>query len=852
MLSDIQVFVRWKDQAIFAGENVECTITFKHVTPGDSGADGKGSQKHYRGGSRPINVIENGAHYSPARSLNPFSFNSNSRRPASLGQRAWNGAEKGHRPSASLSSPLPFSNSFPPSAATGASNGRPSGHGHRRSVSIISLEQPDLNPERKSIPSPFSPRLAKGHARSASFQVPTRRNDVFGNGTQSGNYSHSSPSAGLSSKSKLAAPRSPLPQVSSVNSPSSLSLPSVGGEGGPSRVPSRSPTSNPSRRPHRSRQKRGDSFPMDFKFPQAPPSRDETENSGSAMSSSSRINEDGPSSDLFPSSPVPNVRPKRSPEPPGHLTPAIKILSNSIVDGSTRSSGEFYSLSNNSTETLESEYVIPPMSQPRLPLRHRRHYSNLDSLPGSQISQSQRLLMGYAQVSASFTVDGSLVNQSIFEEVKRNAVMGTQGHRDASSKMEKPRQGFWGNLGLAGVSDSISGLLSGGELNGLREMRGVSSSQSIPLLSTPQSLLFVDLGLGPGEEKSFSFSFTLPKGLPATYKGKAMNFSYNLIIGTQRTANAKDVQRVHRINIPFRVLSGVDGQGSVLGHDLMRPYVLLRDEARVRKVEVSSPLPAKPKSISTKQWTSASEFLSYVDEILGTQPRRGSFNSITSPPEALPSQESADRAFSCKDTIDMAILRSNQSCASGQSTNRFEISRNGRRIAVVVLNRPAHRLGETVVATIDFSNAALPCYCLRGSLETYEKVNPTIALRSSTSITRATRKVHATCFDNTLFSTKVAFMPSIPVSATPTLITSGVNLEWQLRFEFVTCGLHHEEDAGVSGINLLEIVERDDRGAVFAALENVLCQSFEVSIPLTVYGDTIHEPESEELQGYPI
>ncbi|WEW57169.1 Golgi membrane exchange factor (Ric1p-Rgp1p) subunit [Emydomyces testavorans] len=837
MSSDIQVFVQWKDQTIFAGEDVECTITFKYLAPGDSGADGKGLQKHYRGGSRPINVIENGAYYSPARSLNPFSFNNGNRRPASAGQRMRNGTERGHRerghrPSASLSSPHAPSHSFPPTVAGGSRTDQPSGHGHKRSVSIISVEQPELIAERKSFSKPLSPKPSRGHTRSASFQAPTKRSDIHGNGTQS-------------------APRSPLPRLSSVDSPSSLSFPLIRTERDTSRTPGRSPTfvSRPARR---SPQKRGSPLPTDFKFPQAPSSPGENDTSAITVSRSPRIDEEVPVSDPSTTSSISNVRPKTYLESSGHLAPATKILSNSVMDGSTRSSGEFCSLSNNSTETLESEYVLSPMNQSRHLLRHRRQYSNIETSLGNQTQQSQRLLMGYAQISASFTIDGSLVNQSVFEEVKRKGVVGTQGHRDASSKMETSRQGFWGNLGLSNIGDSLSGLLSGGELNGLREMRGVSSSQSIPLLSTPQSLLFVDLRLGPNEQKSFSFSFTLPKGLPASHKGKAIRISYNLVIGTQRAANPKDIQRVHRINIPFRVLSGVDAEGVVLGHDLMRPYVLLRDEARVQKVESSSPFLPKEKSISTKQWTSPPEFLSYVDEILGQKSRRESFTSVTTPMERHPGRETLYGPFSCKDAIDLAILRSNQSCTTDQSTNRFEISHNGRRIAVVVLNRPAHRLGETVVATIDFSNAALPCYCLRGSLETYEKVSPTIGLRSNTSITRATRKVHSTCFENTLFSTKVAFMPSIPVSATPTLITSGVNLEWQLRFEFVTCGLQYEEDTGVSGINLLETVERDDRGMVLAALENILCQSFEVSIPLTVYGGTVQEPGSEDLQGYPI
>lgn len=296
-------------------------------------------------------------------------------------------------------------------------------------------------------------------------------------------------------------------------------------------------------------------------------------------------------------------------------------------------------------------------------------------------------------------------------------------------------------------------------------------------------------------------------------------------------------------------------QGQVLGHDVMRPYVLLRDEARVQKLDTSSPLPTKTKSIGGKIWSSSRDFLSYVDEILDQNSRHDGTSSLGSDMEVPPGHGITNEHFSCKDAIDLAVLRSNQAASSDRSANRFEISRNGRRIAVIVLNRPVHRLGEVVVATIDFSDAVLPCYSLRGSLETSEKVNPSIALRSGSSISRATRRVHATCFENTLFSTKVAFAPAIPVSATPSFITSGVSLEWQLRFEFVTCSARDDDVDGLpvaSGTNLLESAEQDDRGTMFTSLESVSCQSFEIGIPLTVYGGVVQEPGGEASRGIPI
>lgn len=481
--------------------------------------------------------------------------------------------------------------------------------------------------------------------------------------------------------------------------------------------------------------------------------------------------------------------------------------------------------------------------------------------------------MGYAQVSASFTVDGSLVNQSAFDEVKRKGVVGGQagaGGLPGRPPAEPPRKtgGFWGALKWNTIEESINGLLSNNELDGLREMRGVTSSRSIPLLSTSQSLLFVDLRLAPGEEQSYSFSFSLPKGLPASHKGKAIKISYNLVIGTQRASGPNESQKVNRVNIPFRVFSGVNGKlysslcpafqsltlslekGDILGHDLMSPYVLLRDEAKVQKVGPAMPS-VKKQSVS-KSHHSASDFLGYVDAILEQRARS---NTLFPPGASLsrqPSVEGLPQMLTCKDVIDFAILRSNQVVNSRRSPNRFEIAREGQRIAVIVLNRPIHRLGETVIATMDFGNATIPCYAVRASLETSEKVTPSLAIRSNASIHRTTRRIHASLFENTLHATRVAFSPAIPITATPSILTSGVTLDWELRFEFVTSSVRGDQGAPPSGTRLLEALSSDDRGQVLCAMENLNCESFEISIPLTVYGETVRERLPEENEGYPI
>jgi hypothetical protein len=127
-----------------------------------------------------------------------------------------------------------------------------------------------------------------------------------------------------------------------------------------------------------------------------------------------------------------------------------------------------------------------------------------------------------------------------------------------------------------------------------------------------------------------------------------------------------------------------------------------------------------------------------------------------------------------------------------------------------------------------------------------------LAVRSNASIRRATRRVHASFFEITLYSTRVVFSPAIPISATPTILTSGVNVEWELRFEFVTTSVPDEMGSGPSGAQLLETVSQDDRGTTMSALEHLGCESFEVAIPITIYGETVRERLPEENEGYSI
>lgn len=463
----------------------------------------------------------------------------------------------------------------------------------------------------------------------------------------------------------------------------------------------------------------------------------------------------------------------------------------------------------------------------------------------------ETLMMGYAQINGSFTLDASLISQTPFDEVKRKGAVGGQGGGVIGLETSKRESGLLKSFGWGNIGESLGGLLGGGELSSMKDMRGIASSRSIPLLSTPQSILFVDLRLAPGESRSYEYSFKLPRGLPPSHRGKAIKISYKLVIGTQRPGGSKE-QQVRSVEVPFRILGSVNNHGELLGHDLMSPYIILRDQARVRTIEsnaygvVESSQELKTKKVDV---SSSDDFLSYVDELL-SRPRQNSSLGLLSPSEGSRSrrQSTIEEPATAKEAIDMAILRSNVATEMQQSANRFEIARSGKRVAVIMLARPAYRLGETINAAIEFTDAEIPCYAIHMALETSEKVDGSIALRSEASILRVTRKIHVSHSESTLFARRVVFSPTIPISATPEFITTGVSLDWRIRMEFVTPSLFSEGNELLANqTDLLEEISRDDRGAVFASAETLQCESFEIAVPLRVYGAAGNAEKDEGL-----
>lgn len=232
--------------------------------------------------------------------------------------------------------------------------------------------------------------------------------------------------------------------------------------------------------------------------------------------------------------------------------------------------------------------------------------------PGTEL-----VYWSFAQFAGSFEIDESLIKPGEFEEVKRKlaygdgltgpSTVGTSRTVGGGDFGQLDPDGFESTAAATGWTGYLRRVLSGSGDPSLKASSGATSpsrhrrtastmfdssqktmsSKSIPLFSTPPSIVAVDLQLLPGESKTFSFSLQLPADLPPSYFGKAVRFTYELVVGTNRLDSKRGSggQRSRLIKVPLRLYNHVNVTGAKPFFDLCNPVILMKDEATIREEE---------------------------------------------------------------------------------------------------------------------------------------------------------------------------------------------------------------------------------------------------------------------------
>ncbi|KAI4199175.1 MAG: hypothetical protein LQ350_004805 [Teloschistes chrysophthalmus] len=538
-MSSIQVSVSWVEPAVFAGEDVKCIITFRNTAQESS--------------SRP--VATHGRAHEPSNENRDVSHRAHSHCQGSptFQLHDLDGTRlTGHRIPSPLTSPRTAKSLATKSdeGTNGRNDLQPEREityrRHRRSVSIVSVGSDAGTSKRPPTETLTSARSGRGHGRAVSLQVLPERVAASNKDLISGD-GLAGPSIQMRGYNPAISPMREPNVPLSVRS-SSIQI-----------VPRANPASDDDIQQGiplaslRSSQPRSRSLSSSIReLPEA--SEASSSNSEAPLpagDASANNSQKSPTLTRFliqrQSSHVPN--------PQDHLA---GISTATVNEATPRSSTDLCSRSNDSLDTLASVYVHQDHSRfPQYPV----HTPQPPLFASSKTRrQPEALMMGYANLIGYFHIDTSLINASPFDEVKSKGVVGSQGGGGVVRPgAVKHRSGLLGSLGLNSLGESLGGLLGSTEVSSIKETMGSTTAKWIPIISTSQSLLFVDLRLEPGQQKRYSYSYRLPAGIPPSYRGKAIRISYNVVVGVQTATLPTGRHAVRQFEFPIRIFPGVNG-----------------------------------------------------------------------------------------------------------------------------------------------------------------------------------------------------------------------------------------------------------------------------------------------------
>ncbi|XP_058057496.1 RAB6A-GEF complex partner protein 2 [Anopheles bellator] len=368
-------------------------------------------------------------------------------------------------------------------------------------------------------------------------------------------------------------------------------------------------------------------------------------------------------------------------------------------------------------------------------------------------------------------------------------------HKISQSNSDILENLAWATVQLNCYCNSSVTERSGSDAIGSRNLGGTTSLnasnryQGEELYSTEPKILFCDLRLSPGEAKQFLYREAVPLSTPPTYRGIRVKYYYKITVATQRLGST-----VQALNIPIRVLP------------LPLPQSDL-DEAITLNDESNEDLAPNNPFLEKKRPPSRIEYaLHYLRGV--TARRRPNF---------------------------------------------FMINNKWGKVGRFCLFKSAYKLGEDIVATIDFSCGTVKCVQLSVTLQCEEtELKPVLtepdagdAPSSSTAqepvgsggepeerpknTPRVTNysKHHEVCLG--MLQTQV-ILP-IPLHVTPTFRTSVVEVTWKLHFQFVTSTNPELSNEAM----MVDRTSENEADLEWVAPTDIAIETMIWSLPITIY-----------------
>ncbi|KAI0651411.1 Rgp1-domain-containing protein [Trametes meyenii] len=369
----------------------------------------------------------------------------------------------------------------------------------------------------------------------------------------------------------------------------------------------------------------------------------------------------------------------------------------------------------------------------------------------------------------------------------------------------------------------------------------------LPTLEVQPSMLAVDLSLGPGESRTYTYSLAIPENLPPTFRGRALKFSYQFILGVCRAgtgaapgAGPSSNSRV--MKVPIRVYNNVSVARPIRAYDMLWPVAMQRGPLPPGNVTeglkepparsgpsrpIARPGPMRPGSYEDLQEYARNLLASFPDP-------KATGVRIKLPIEAIQSSRSSELDRELEDELDspsgcrqaVEVLTRNPKKAS------YDVTKDGTKVAVLTFPKSAYRLGETILGVVETNERASRARVLKLSamLEAHESLPSNVA---SPTLARHLRRVHAehhSCFMPATLRTTFAL--DIPPDASPAfqaaldeqllahapsgpLHGSGARpggLEWKVRLCLLVAIASPGARVGPEGVRLRQLVRDGAQG----------------------------------------
>ncbi|KAH9964582.1 Rgp1-domain-containing protein [Russula dissimulans] len=353
----------------------------------------------------------------------------------------------------------------------------------------------------------------------------------------------------------------------------------------------------------------------------------------------------------------------------------------------------------------------------------------------------------------------------------------TRSFASAGNKIADHGAGGVG-LGLGGVGLGLGGVQGGEEWD---------PDQPMPVFEVPPAMLAVDLSLGPGEERSYTYTVKLPSNLPPTYRGRTLRFSYQLSVGACRSTAGTLNSQSKVMKVPIRVYNHVSTGQPPRWYDLLTGSVEQggRLEEKIEEGPRDLPKQSRFKPHSAASQGSISDLRTYA--LLLLEPDPAALSAFPALRATMDDQElhgSGGGLTGCREAVE-ALTRVPKKVS-------YDVNKDGVKVAVLTFMKSAWRLGETVLGVVELNDREGRARILKLSamLEAHESLPSEIATppdaRNASYMRRVYAEHHASFMPQTLRTT---FALDIPPDAAPAfrLSLGGAQSEGGLAWKVRLC-----------------------------------------------------------------